>query len=225
MEGKYKESKMTREEEKAKELSVLRDLYVGGEWDCYIPKAGGIEVQQLNINEEPKLQFDTQSLLPLPDEILKEKRQRMMRVEIVNIKHSSGECVKTFFELRNNITGEFIGSLYGAVCEIDDSRVIGYLPSKIWYEDISSIVKPLDCALGGVFNLLYYVNDTLPVGIKPFSDKMYLFWSYLDPLETLMYDIDIRMFMDQIKFKDDMVYIMIFDEANYKLIVDRTEDV
>jgi len=158
------------------------------------------------------LNVELKSHLPLVEEIMEEKRHCMMNVKNVSIHHDQWKVVKTLFEVRDEVSGE-VYSFVGKLGILEDDCILGYLPSKIWVEggDEGEIET---------FRFLFYINDSLPDQLRPFKEKTYVLWNLIKSNHTLLYDLNTRLFMDQIKTDIGWIYVMVFDEANYKLIVD-----
>ncbi|MCK9371195.1 hypothetical protein M0R04_14885 [Candidatus Dojkabacteria bacterium] len=129
-----------------------------------------------------------------------------MRVENVTLDSSAWTVVTTKLETEDKMTGK-VWPLKAQLCEITESRVLGYIPSKTlntgWNE----------------FMMMFYINETLPDAARPFKKKMYAMWAPLYEYETLLYDINTRLFMDQIETNDGFVYFFIFGEDEYDSII------
>ncbi len=129
-----------------------------------------------------------------------------MRVENLVIASHEWAKLTTNLEIEDKGTGK-IWPLKAMVCEITDKRVLGYIPSKTfnvgWNE----------------FMLMFYINETLPDAVRPFKKRMFAMWAQLDYEEALLYDINIRLFMDQVKTDTGFVYFFIFGEDEYDSII------
>ena len=102
--------------------------------------------------------------------------------------------------------------LVATVIMIDDDRVKEYMPSKVW-----ATASPFDRP---VFKVLYYINTSLPQAVKPFKDNTYLMYFIPDDDEVIEYDVNVRMFMDQVAVPGHgMVYVLMFGNESYDDIV------
>ena len=91
--------------------------------------------------------------------------------------------------------------------EITNEKVLGYLPSRVWYD-------------GGI-SLLYYISEALPDQARPFGDKpVYCFYI---PIGTkpIEYDANWRVFIDQVKTDSGMLLVVMFNESEHKNIVNK----
>jgi hypothetical protein len=98
---------------------------------------------------------------------------------------------------------------------VDDPRVRGYLPSKVWvHDDPQSEIGPR-------IEMSFYVNPTLPAAAKPFGDgPMYVFALQSDTEEVVEYDVQTRIFIDHILGTDGNIwYVFCFGQAQYDQIV------
>jgi hypothetical protein len=173
-----------------RELEDLKRLYKD-DWGVLTP-----------INEDlvDEIVIDQKSFLPRSEEVLEEIKANMMRVEVISLYMDDSELVLSAFKLDVDGIEE---DCYVKILEIDDKRVRGYIPSKVWYDK------------DGYINVLYYVSGGLPEAVRPFKGKTYLMWRYMELDKTLVYDGNIRMFMDQIMGYDGrMMYVWVFDEGS-----------
>jgi hypothetical protein len=139
-------------------------------------------------------------LTPINEDLVDEIKANMMRVEVISLYMDDSELVLSAFKLDVDGIEE---DCYVKILEIDDKRVRGYIPSKVWYDK------------DGYINVLYYVSGGLPEAVRPFKGKTYLMWRYMELDKTLVYDGNIRMFMDQIMGYDGrMMYVWVFDEGS-----------
>ncbi len=149
---------------------------------------------------------DTQSHLPNMLEIIAKQREGKMRVENLVIGKHEWKDVVTKMDTENKDTYE-TWPLSARMCEITNESVLGYVPSKIFNTGWDE------------FLLMFYINDTLPEAVRAFKKKTYMMWAPICKHESLLYDVNARMFMDQIKTETGLIYVFLFDEDNYDLIV------
>ena len=147
-------------------------------------------------------EWEYQSNLPSVEEVMEEKRRKLMNVKVRSVPDYEWKKVRSLLEYGD---GE---DVYVNICQISGEEA-GYIPSKVWYDN--------------GFKLLFYMNDSMPDEIRPFSDETYLMYFKLEVDKVLKYDIDIRMFMDQIMTDIGMVYFCVFGKSNYKLIIGEGE--
>jgi hypothetical protein len=131
--------------------------------------------------------------------------QVTMRIITVNT-NSMPKVVK---ETTLTVTNErgHKSNVVAPIIEITDSRVQGFMPSKIWWNDSDDS-----------FDILFYVNNSLPKAVRPFKDKMYLMSFYPQSM-TVEYDVNVRLFLDQIKTNAGMAFVVMFGDESYKSLV------
>jgi hypothetical protein len=150
-----------------------------------------------------------ESLLPSVDEMMEELVRDKMRVICVDLVDMEWVGVETKFDYE---VGGKVGEVGGLLCNLDRYPMVsGYIPSKVYWS-------------GGSFKLVYYANDSLPDGVKPFSGRTYIMESELYVGGELRYDLGIRMFMDQINKGGEWVNVFIFDSGSFSDIIVGRED-
>lgn len=103
---------------------------------------------------------------------------------------------------------ESVGSdLQVNLITIKDDSIKGFMPSKIWH----------DVAHG--FVLLYYINPTLPLAVRPFKGNTHLMHFELTPGINIEYDARIRLYIDQVKVIERMHCVSIFGDESYDAII------
>lgn len=147
---------------------------------------------------------DVTALPPL-EEI---REANTMRIIVVDSNDFAKEVLKTsMFSVGHDDERE---PLYATVVKITDERVKGFMPSKVWWDDATE-----------QFQLLYYVNPSLPKATKPFKDNTYMMYVYVDNCPELEYDLSMRLFIDQVNTVYGMMHVIMFgDETRDLLIID-----
>lgn len=143
------------------------------------------------------------SLLPSQEAVNTAQMMCIYRTRLGLFKHNN---VKTNIELVDTQTGR---RSYASpnVYRIDDPKVIGYMPSKMWHDDNG-------------FNMLFYTNPAMPDAARPFgTNPCYAFTLYVREGTSVEYDWQTRIFIDQIPTNVGMAYMFIFAEADAKSIM------
>lgn len=134
-----------------------------------------------------------------------------MKIITVNTYHFEQTLVET--ALRTVHPDGTSDPLIANIMTISDERVKGFMPSKVWTNPKESIGLP-------PFNILYYVNSALPQAVKPFKDNTYLMYFRPKPEDVIEYDINLRIFMDQIQTNMGTVFVAMFgDEVAGEIVV------
>lgn len=95
------------------------------------------------------------------------------------------------------------------VFKIEDPRIDGQLPSKVFFTD------------EGLTVLTFYCSSSLPNRAKPFAGgPVYLFTLDVNSDTTIEYDGEVRMFIDQVHVPDrGVVYVVMFGQEQFNQIV------
>lgn len=93
--------------------------------------------------------------------------------------------------------------------KIIDPVVVGYLPSKVFYDEI------------GGLRLMYYVSAALPDAVRPLGTEkpVYCFSFMLDFPATFTYDASLRVFIDQILVPGGVRCVVMFGQDEYDKII------
>lgn len=154
------------------------------------------------------------------------REESTMRIITVNTSPFKRKQVETFMMVSND--GKYCsphasyavavgsglqpGPLVATLLHLDDERIKGFMPSKVW--TFSSLFSMIE------FNILYYINTTLPKAVKPFKDNTYLMYFTPRPGDVIEYDVNVRFFMDQIMVPGvGMTYVVMFGDESYEDIV------
>jgi hypothetical protein len=158
----------------------------------------------LNHDAHPKV--ERISNLPNMARIVTNQREGRMRIANVSITSDMWGTVTTRMDTENKDTLE-LWPLQARICEIDGEGIQGAIPSKIFAHGWDE------------FTLVYYINDSLPPAVRPFKGKTYMMWAYLCKHESLLYNTQATLFIDQINTDHGLIYVFIFDETNHNLLV------
>lgn len=146
--------------------------------------------------------MERSSALPPIDEV---REQSTMQIITVSTKPFRRETVKTSLCVVSE--GGKRSNVVSSLITFDDKRVKGYMPSKVWWNDRD------EC-----FDVLFYVNSSLPKSVRPFKDNTYLLYVYPQYGQTLEYDVNIRVFIDQVKTNVGMAHVFMFGDESYHAI-------
>jgi len=141
----------------------------------------------------------------LPFEEVKQQMEEEKRLNTMTIKTVSvSQCKSRRVRLEMEADGV---PLDVALYEIDNEKVLGYLPSKVFWHNDDGL------------RLLYYVSPALPDQARPFGEKpVYCFYTMLDNA-NFTYDANLRVFLDQIPTPAGYILVCMFNEDQYKHIV------
>lgn len=110
-------------------------------------------------------------------------------------------------KLYSVIDGKPAKQIETSLIEIDDDRIRGYIPSKIF-------------VVGDSIQLLFYTSPSLPDGARPFGKgKTYVVLYFPRPDEVVEYDVDTRVLVDQLIIRDRLAYVFLFEEKKYKEMI------
>ncbi|TFG98712.1 hypothetical protein E4H12_05285 [Candidatus Thorarchaeota archaeon] len=152
---------------------------------------------------------EQKSVLPPIEEV---REASTMKVVTVNTKQFEKTLVET--ALRAIHPDGTSDPLIANIMTIADERVKGFMPSKVWAD-----LHPQHNWTGD-FNVLYYVNPILPQAVKPFQDNTYLLYFHHNPNDVIEYDINLRIFMDQVPTHKGNVFVIMFgDETAGEIVV------
>lgn len=102
--------------------------------------------------------------------------------------------------------------------ELNDDRVRGYLPSKVWYRDPGYDVD--ERCYGDHINMVFYTSGAFPDIAKPFgTGKAWMCVVPIDDYTTVTYPVGTRIFIDQIQTPTVTLYTFVFGEDAYDDIV------
>lgn len=152
------------------------------------------------------------SNLPPVEEVLSESAT--MRIERVVVNQFPVERqVKTMLNLEAGKIA--VKGVHGDVYCVQDPRIQGYLPSKAWITFVDRFGIP-------TIEMSFYVNETLPPSSRPFGDgPMYVLPLQVEPEETLSYDINTRVLIDQLMFGSKIWYIFCFGQKQYDQFIQK----
>ena len=143
------------------------------------------------------------SLLPSAAEVNETQMMRIYRTQLNQFKYRN---IKTNIEFVDETSGKRTCASPN-IYRIDDPKVVGYMPSKIWHDDDG-------------FNLLFYTSPSLPNAARPFGDRpCYAFTLFVRYGTSIEYDWQTRIFIDQVQTKVGMAYVFLFSEADAKSIM------
>lgn len=128
-----------------------------------------------------------------------------MRIYRVALNSFESQVRETSIDMVNDETG-MASTVVASVYKVDDLTINGFMPSKVWYD--------------GGFQLLYYVSPSLPDRARPFGyDPCYVFSVCVPDGESIVYDWNISLFIDQIMTSNGMLYLFICSEAELPKIL------
>jgi hypothetical protein len=156
-----------------------------------------------------------QSILPGVEQVRDEQTMKIITVSTSGLKR---QFVKTTLEisLPNASPNEPPVPLYAYLVKLDDNRIKEYMPSKVWYDPSEKT------GLGTLhnFNILFYVNKTMPQTVRPFKENTYVMFFVPQKGEVIEYNCNIRLFMDQVLTEEgEMAFVIMFGEEEYGQIV------
>lgn len=131
-----------------------------------------------------------------------------MRIEgIVLNDYWTESDVESSFDVQT-LTGDVTPAMF-KLYKVDEDRVRGYMPSKILYDPM---LDSLVCT--------FYCNDTLPDRVRPFgTDAMYIAeYTPSSVTDTLMYNIEYRLFVDQVMTPSGIKYVFVFGQQTYEQV-------
>lgn len=132
--------------------------------------------------------------------IAEEKRLNTMTITTVLL----DRCKSTRARLNMEADGV---PLDVVVYEIDNEKVLGYLPSKVWWHTDEGL------------ELLYYVSPALPQQARPFGDEpVYCFYTLMEN-QSFTYDATWRVFLDQVQTPAGTLLVCMFNKDLYEHIV------
>jgi hypothetical protein len=139
---------------------------------------------------------DLKSTLPPPEEM---KALQTMTVTTKKLADFTSKKVKVnFFTDGEPVTA--------ALYEIDDPKIVGYMPSKMWWSN------------DGLY-MLYYTCQGMPAAARPFGDKPVYCFCFLYENREVEYDANWRVFLDQINTPGGMLFVAMFGNDLYNEIV------
>lgn len=134
-----------------------------------------------------------------------------MKMERIVVEDYPWKQCDTHIDIRVRGSGEVraVVDLY----TVSEPRVQGYLPSKVWMSRTRD--------LSHVTEMVFYCNPTLPDGARPFGDgPMYCWMMAVSSDMTVEYDVEARVFVDQVVFEGAVWYVFVCGEDQLgKLIV------
>ena len=158
---------------------------------------------------------EQQSILPSVEEVREEQTMKIITVSTLGLER---ERVKTTLTRTNKSLEISSVPIFTTLIRIDDEQVKEYMPSKVWCDD------SLDIEDMGArnFNILFYVNSTMPKIVRPFKTNTYFMYFVPERGDIIEYDVNIRLFMDQVHTKHaGLIYVVMFGEDEYAQIVDK----
>jgi hypothetical protein len=144
----------------------------------------------------------TKSKLPPLEQV---REETTMRIITVNTFSYPKTLMKTSMRQTGSRGAESV--ITAQVIKLTDPRIQGFMPSKVWWDDINRS-----------FDILFYVNTTLPKAVRPFKDNTYFMYFYPSGY-VVEYDATMRVFIDQIKTNIGMAYVFMFGDETYNDII------
>jgi hypothetical protein len=146
--------------------------------------------------------------LPPVEEV--KSQQITMKIELVDVSSYPSQKCTTKFGIVDRWHDENSRQLVANVYKIDEPRTLGFIPTKIWCDHVNHF-----------WTLLYYINGTLPIAVRPFGDQPCYLFTYAPKIsETIEYDPTALVFIDQSMHPEDgMTYIVIFGEDQLKNVL------
>jgi len=153
----------------------------------------------------------SESNLPPFDQVV---AQHTMRMERIVVEDFPSEVVDTLIDVSySDGTGwphHPAVRLYKVQCE----RIQGYLPAKVWFD-----------ARDKQLHMSFYCTPSLPDAARPFgNDPMYVFTLDVNQFTTVSYDVEARVFIDQLNIPNDTCrYVFVFGQSQYDRLIDRSK--
>lgn len=132
------------------------------------------------------------------------QEQYTMRIERLIVNDYPSEYVETLIECV--AVGGSRGFQSLNMWTVNEPRVQGYLPSKVWLTDTSYGQHVIDMS--------FYCNSTLPATARPFGDgPMYVIELEVGSGVRVEYDVEARVFVDQLATNGGKIwYVFVFGE-------------
>lgn len=133
------------------------------------------------------------------------RAQHTMKMERIIVQNFPFEKRETLVDIisRSGTSTRAIVNLYN----VDDDRTRGYLPSKVWKVD-------------GSTEMVFYCTPSLPAGARPFGEgPMYVFELLVGSQVTVEYDVEARLFVDQVVTPNGVWYVFVFGEDQLGKII------
>lgn len=145
-----------------------------------------------------------ESNLPSAEQI---RAERTMRIERRVLSQYDNELVKLHFDAVN-----VRGDKRAVICKmstIDDDHIRGLLPSKCWIDD------------DGELHIVWYSTDGFPVAARAFgSGRTYVAKFIVDDYTTIEYDVQTRVFIDQVlDSRGKCWYVIMFGDNVFDEVV------
>lgn len=151
-----------------------------------------------------------QSGLPSLEQV---REEQTMRIYTINTKQFPSKRVETTLRLTNPVGTPNDRPMIGVLINIDDKRIKEFMPSKVWASEQTQRHEV-------VFDVLFYVNTTLPKAVRPFKDNTYLLYFFPGYGDVIEYNAEMRIFMDQVHVpKFGTAYVIMFGEETYNDII------
>lgn len=151
---------------------------------------------------------ELQSVLP-PAEDVEQQTITILPVTLGRFQHKEVETRFTITNTSKHTTRPLIATVY----RMDDERIVGYIPSKTWWNRAD-----------GELCFLYYTSPTLPAAARPFGSKpCYAFTRIINHEdEVIDYPIEARILIDQVLIVDRMYYVFLFADEQARNVMATT---
>lgn len=136
-----------------------------------------------------------------------------MKMERIVVDSYQSEVRDTYIDLVAR-TGERVAASV-TLYTVTEPRTTGYLPSKVWIEQAT-----------GNMEMMFYCNPTLPAGARPFGDgPMYVWKVAVGSDITVEYDVEARVFVDQVLWRETVWYVFVCGEQHLGKLIAPKENV
>lgn len=91
---------------------------------------------------------------------------------------------------------------------LDDPDLKGLMPSRVWHDSIHGLM------------FAFYTSPSIPVQGRPFQDgPTYILVLEPGSADILEYDLETRLFIDQVPTPDGIKYVILFGQEQYDKVV------
>lgn len=99
-------------------------------------------------------------------------------------------------------------NLHTDVYTIDDPELTGLMPSRAWFDPTEGLM------------LAFYTSSTIPIQGRPFGDgPTYVTIVEPNPSQVLEYDMNVRLFIDQIPSSNGIAFVILFGQQQYDQLI------
>lgn len=153
--------------------------------------------------------MELKSNMPSAGEAEQMRLEQVMRIELVVVTDGEADVVELNID---TVLGNGAGARKPVVCNmwtIDEDRVRGYLPSKVWWDHQRRL------------HAVFYCSSALPAAVRAFGDgPTYVCTVAINEWATVEYSTEMRLFIDQVQMPDGGTwYVIMFGENERSKIV------